>query len=219
MTYTLGYWKIRGLRTPITFVLEYGNISYNEEFYELYQDESGNWSRDAWFKVKPTMPLDFPNLPYFFDPENNLKITQMSAIINYICNKHKILLPKNPVEQARTDMMVGVTGDFRMGFVRMSYGDGDTENYAKNSLPDWLKKFEEFFGKNEYCSGGSLTHCDLNLYEIMDHHRIVFEGCFDNYPNIAAFMKRIDDLEQVKRYRSSDKWFDHPMNNLSAKVK
>ena len=97
MTYTLGYWKIRGLRTPITLILEYGNIPYKEEFYELFQDESGNWSRQNWFEPKKTIPLDFPNLPYLFDPENDLKITQMSAIINYICNKHKILLPESGV--------------------------------------------------------------------------------------------------------------------------
>merc|ERR1712076_297762 len=150
MTYTLGYWKIRGLRTPITFVLEHGNIDYKEE---LYEDSEGNWSRDAWFSVKPNQNLDFPNLPYFYDSENDIKITQMSAIINYICNKHDILLPKTTKEKAQTDMMMGVTGDFRGGFTRMSYGNGDTATYKEKFLEDWLEKFEKFFSQNKYCSG------------------------------------------------------------------
>lgn len=222
--YTLGYWKIRGLRTPITFVLEYANIPYEEKFYEMTKDAEGNWSRDQWLSVKPNMPLDFPNLPYLEDHSEEaqgLKITQTNAIISYICNKHKVLLPDegNLIQQAKMDMMVGVIGDFRMAFVIMSYKTGDTDGYAKNILPDWLEKMEKYFEKNEFCAGEKMTHADFNLYELLDHHRLVFDNILKDFPKLEGFMAKIDQLEEVKKYRASDKWFDHPMNNLCAFVK
>ena len=31
---TIGYWKIRGLQSPVRFILEYLAVPYNEDLYE-----------------------------------------------------------------------------------------------------------------------------------------------------------------------------------------
>ena len=36
------YWKIRGLKTPITYVLEYIGAEYKEELYELKKKDDGS---------------------------------------------------------------------------------------------------------------------------------------------------------------------------------
>ena len=230
MVYTIGYWKIRGLRTPITLVLEYAGIEYKEEFYEMNKDADGNWARDDWYKCKAELQksgkLDFANIPYLFDPEHNLNITQMVPIITYLCQKHNVLQPENLQEKAKADMMMGVIGDFRSGFTQMCYFTGDVDSYYTSNLvgengANWMALFENYFTKNKYCAS-TLTYADFNFWEIMDHHRIVYGEKLDlakNYPNVNKFMQMIDDLEAIKNYKASDRWFDHPMNNYVAKVK
>ena len=91
MVLTLGYWNIRGLRTPITYCLEYAGIEYKEELYDIVPDSEGKYNFESSYKdskwgseVKPKSPLDFPNLPYLFDSETDTKITQMRAIMSSV---------------------------------------------------------------------------------------------------------------------------------------
>jgi len=118
----------------------------------------------------------------------------MNAIINYICRKHNALLPQTDEQKWRTDQMVGVTSDFRMGFVMMSYRTGDKAGYLKDTLPDWLVKFEKYFSAHEYCAGDLLTHVDFNLFEILDHVVTCFPGAYDNSPKLKAFWERIGNI-------------------------
>ena len=43
------------------------------------------FNKDAWFDVKFTLDLDFPNLPYLMD--GDFKITESEAIMKYIAAK------------------------------------------------------------------------------------------------------------------------------------
>jgi hypothetical protein len=43
-TPTLGYWKIRGLATPITLLMKYANVNFKLEEYE--QGDGPDFSRD-----------------------------------------------------------------------------------------------------------------------------------------------------------------------------
>ena len=47
---TIGYWKIRGLISPIRYMLEYLGVDYEDVQYE--QGEGPEFSRDAWMSVK-----------------------------------------------------------------------------------------------------------------------------------------------------------------------
>merc|ERR1739848_252002 len=69
MPANLGYWAIRGLASPIRYLLEYVGAEYEETRYE---------SGDKWFPVKFDLGLDFPNLPWFED--GDVKINQSGAI-------------------------------------------------------------------------------------------------------------------------------------------
>ena len=77
---TIGYWKIRGLISPVKYILEYLGVAYNSVDYE--QGDGPEFSRDCWMDVKNTLGLDFPNLPYLFD--GDVKITESSAMMRYI---------------------------------------------------------------------------------------------------------------------------------------
>ena len=46
----LGYWKIRGMKTPINYCLEYCDEKYSEELHELKPDSDGNYNFTSSYK-------------------------------------------------------------------------------------------------------------------------------------------------------------------------
>ena len=102
----MGYWDIRGLVAPIKYLLEHVGVEYEDKRY--FYGDVPPFSKDAWFSVKHTVGLDFPNLPYLIDGDYNL--TESHAIYRYICNKYRPdLLGKTPQDKGVVDMVMGVT--------------------------------------------------------------------------------------------------------------
>ena len=124
---TIGYWKIRGLISPVKYILEYLGKEYNAVDYE--QGDGPEFSRESWLQVKPNLGLDFPNLPYLLD--GDVKITESGAMLRYIANKYgdQSFSGKNAKDKAIVDMMYGVVSDIKSAVGPHMYGTGD-----KNSV-------------------------------------------------------------------------------------
>jgi glutathione S-transferase len=103
MPLTIGYWKIRGLASNIRFQLAYSGITdYNMVEYEL--GDGPDFDGSAWFGVKPTLGLDFPNIPYLID--GDFKITETLAIHKYLADKYKpALLGNDAAQRGQVAMM------------------------------------------------------------------------------------------------------------------
>lgn len=72
MPLIFGYWNVRGRGAAIRNLLRYVIADYEEVIYPL---DPPHFSKEKWLKEKPTLSLDFPNLPWLQD--NDLKITQV----------------------------------------------------------------------------------------------------------------------------------------------
>lgn len=85
----LGYWPIKGLGEISRWVLAYTGTPYNEF----------NGGED-WQDVKPTLGLDFPNLPFL--KHGDFNVTESTAIPGYIAQTFgkPELLGNTPKEQA-----------------------------------------------------------------------------------------------------------------------
>ena len=57
----LGYWKIRGLASPIRMLLSYVKEEYVNTMYDTTLEVN------PWVAVKEKLGLSFPNLPYYLD--------------------------------------------------------------------------------------------------------------------------------------------------------
>jgi hypothetical protein len=119
----IGYWKIRGLISPVRYMLEYLGVPYEEDMYE--QGDAPGYSSECWLSVKHTLGLDFPNLPYLFD--GDVKITESSAMMRYITNQYggKDFGGKTDADKARADMIFGVVFDIKNAATGHCYGSGD----------------------------------------------------------------------------------------------
>nr|ACD13785.1 glutathione S-transferase mu [Reishia clavigera] len=212
----LGYWKIRGLAQPARLMLNYVGQDFEDVQYE--QGDAPEYSRAAWEKVKPTLGLDFPNLPYYID--GDIKITQSNAILRFIAGKHG-LLGKTDKEKAYADMMLENAMDFRNGLVRVVYNDKYDEllpEYEKN-VKTTLAGFNKFLSDKKFFAGDNVTVADFPMYELLDQHTLMIKGCLNDYPHLQAFLKRFEDLPKIKAYMASPKFIKRPINNKSAKFK
>lgn len=77
-TMKLGYWEIRGYAEPIRTLLHYCKVPFEDVRYG-FGSGADFPSMNEWFKVKPSMGLDFPNLPYLIT-DTGCKITQVSSL-------------------------------------------------------------------------------------------------------------------------------------------
>ena len=115
----LGYWKIRGLAAPARYILAYVGADSKNDMYE--QGDGPEFSREVWTSVKPTLPLDYPNLPYLID--GDVKVTESQAIYRYICNKYdSSLLGKNNKDRAHVDMMSCIIMEAKGKGTMLCYG-------------------------------------------------------------------------------------------------
>nr|XP_022302683.1 glutathione S-transferase Mu 3-like [Crassostrea virginica] len=213
---SLGYWKIRGLAQPIRLLLNYAGEEFEDVQYE--QGDAPEYSREAWFSVKNTLGLAFPNLPYYID--GDIKITQSNSILRYIGEKHG-LLGKSAKEKVDCDMMVENAMDFRNGVVRLCYNkdyEKLKDDYFKNVM-DKLKQFNAFLGDKSWFAGENITICDFPMYELLDQHKLMKPGILDGFPNLVKFVERFESLPKIKAYMASDKFMSRPVNNKVAGFK
>lgn len=143
----LGYWNIRGLAEPIVLMLEYLDVKYCYKRYTAA--DMKNWFE----KDKPSLDIDFANLPYFVD--GDVKLSESLAIMRYIGRKFKALYPQNDEEEIKCDVAQGAVLDFRMDFARLSYSQ-DFEKLKDNfieQLPNKLDKFEKVLTRSPWLTG------------------------------------------------------------------
>jgi len=215
MVPTLGYWDMRGLASPIRYLLEYTKTPYEERRYKA--EGPPTWSRKDWTDEKETLGLDFPNLPYLID--GNVKLTQSCAILRYIARKHD-LCGKTDQERASVDMMEHEIYDFKEGFVELCYSgqdgfEGRKANYLKG-LSAKLQRFEKFLGTKHWLAGEHISFPDFFFYEVLKVHTLFEESCLKEFPALHKYIERFEHLPEIAAYMKSDKFIERPCNNPSA---
>lgn len=74
MAPVLGYWDIRCFASPIRNLLHYKEVEFVDKLYQIGPAPEFNIAE--WTAVKPTLGLDFPNVPYYIDGE--IKLSQVN---------------------------------------------------------------------------------------------------------------------------------------------
>ena len=63
---TLGYWDVRGKGAQVHYVLAYCGVDYNSKVY--IRGPPPEFSKSDWVSHRAELNLDFPNLPYYMEP-------------------------------------------------------------------------------------------------------------------------------------------------------
>ncbi|XP_030790953.1 glutathione S-transferase Mu 2 isoform X2 [Rhinopithecus roxellana] len=189
MPMTLGYWNIRGLAHSIRLLLEYTGSSYEEKKYTM--GDAPDYDRSQWLNEKFKLGLDFPNLPYLIDGTH--KITQSNAILRYIARKHN-LCGETEKEKIWEDILENQLMDNRMQLARLCY-DPDFEKLKPEyleGLPEMLKLYSQFLGKQPWFLGDKITFVDFIAYDVLERNQVFEPSCLDAFPNLKDFISRFE---------------------------
>jgi len=206
MPVVLGYWAIRGLASPIRYLLEHVGADYEETKYE---------SGEKWFSVKFDLGFDFPNLPWMTD--GDVKLTQSGAILRYLAEKHD-LHGKDIAERAQLEMLALEAMDIHMAYARVVY-DPEFEKKKEGLFVDQQKKmsqFETFLGDKKFFGGDEPKFPDFHLYEILKVYTILFPEYVEKFAKIVAYLGRFEELPNIKAYMASSKFIKSPLNGAPA---
>uniref|UniRef100_A0A2K6B8J0 Glutathione S-transferase n=1 Tax=Macaca nemestrina TaxID=9545 RepID=A0A2K6B8J0_MACNE len=208
MSMTLGYWDIRGLAHAIRLLLEYTDSSYEEKKYTM--GDAPDYDRSQWLNEKFKLGLDFPNLPYLIDGTH--KITQSNAILRYIARKHN-LCGETEKEKIREDILENQLMDNRMQLARLCY-DPDFEKLKPEyleGLPEMLKLYSQFLGKQPWFLGDKITFVDFIAYDVLERNQVFEPSCLDAFPNLKDFISRFEGLEKISAYMKSSRFLPRPV--------
>jgi len=203
----VGYWNIRGLLSPIVYLLEYVDADF-----ELVKYEGQDWA-----EAKEKLGLDFPNLPYLVD--GDLKFSESQAIIRYICNKYNPkLLGVDLKEKAIVDQLAFAISDYKGNVTGHCYGSGDLEAVHKYVL-EKTKRISSFLGQKKFLIGDHVTFADFLLFEYAELCDYLLKGkFFEEFPNLKSHHNHMLTLPKFGEFVKSDRFTKRPFNGKSAKL-
>ncbi|KFO22830.1 glutathione S-transferase B [Fukomys damarensis] len=213
MPMILGYWNLRGIAHPVRLILEYTNSSYEEKQYSM--GDAPECDRSQWLKEKFKLGLDFPNLPYLIDGPH--KITQSNAILRYIARKHN-LCGQTEEERIRVDILENQCMDTRMQLIILCHSPDFEKKKPEflEGLPEKMKLFSQFLGKQPWFVGSKITFVDFLVYDVLDVHRMFDPKCLEAFPNLKDFMSRFEGLEKITTYMKSSRFLPKPLFSKMA---
>ncbi|KAI8899389.1 glutathione S-transferase [Globomyces pollinis-pini] len=217
---TLGYWNIRGFAQPIRHLLAWANVEFNNVTYQQ-GDESTNFDRSDWNERKPLFEKDYPfiNLPYYEDED--VKLSQSTAIFNYIARKYGMDKGRSNKELAIIEMLIFEIIDIRSRFVGLCYNQNYNEELKKNywdtfAINKW-KRISLFLGNQKFICG-ELSSADFYLYEMIYHHIKMFPKLFlETFPNFKNLKESFETIPNIAKYIKTSNSANLPLNNRSAK--
>jgi glutathione S-transferase len=187
----LGYWDVRGIVGPSRYLLTYVGQEFVDKRYSDFQ---------LWFEGdKKSLPLDFPNLPYYI--EGDVAISQSLVVLRHLGRKHG-LVGQNEAETLRVELAEQQVVDLRNSMSKVAYThEGHEEAKAAHiaGLPAVLEKWSKFLGDRKFVAGEKLTYVDFFLYDALDVNRL-FAGADILPATLQDFMKRIESLPTLVDY-------------------
>jgi glutathione S-transferase len=212
----LTYWPLRGRGTLVSHFLAAIDVPFN---FNRIKD------RESWIAQKTELMKTFPlvNLPYIVDPNNNNHHqAETQAILNYLASKYKPEAGPSFEELPEFMTINGVAHDMFMGVILPVYGAKAKEEVAekvkgaKQRMGSKLVFLENHFKTNDWVFKNRFTYADVSfalLTEILNamEKELGFEFWTEAERTfMTAHMDRVNTIEGIKKFRSSDKFLERP---------
>ncbi|XP_063680413.1 glutathione S-transferase Mu 1-like [Bolinopsis microptera] len=214
MTITLTYWSVRGLAEPIRHILRYQDEPWEENTLQISNEGFGDW-----MKMRDADDMPFGNLPFIED--DGKKVTQSITIMRYLGRKFG-MFPTDPDDIVLAEIVEQELFDLRNKMSSACYnpynafgpfpgseiGKFDHEflkgRFAQR-VSERVPKFNKILTK-PFLLGDKPCYVDFLLYEFLDHLKSFVPHTFEGNDNVLAFMKRFEELPNLKEWFESEKY-------------
>ena len=170
--------------------------------------------KSDWAPVKPTLGMEFPNLPYLVD--GDFKMSETFPILNYICDKWKPeLLGKDAQHRATINMLASTINGFFWDTSMPFYAGADKESIAvtvQGVVDAKAPQYEKFLGDNKFLAGNEPCYVDFYFFEHLERMNWATAGkIFTDFPKLAAYhanfltvkgVKEVNDQEKLKTFNN-----------------
>ena len=215
-TVKVGYWDCRGLVHPIILMLEYLEKPY--EFQTPSPDLIGpapTYDKELWYQAKATLlsGYNFPNLPYYHDPNLGLKITHSSAIVMHLARTHGLWPTQE--EAIEADMLREELKDLISATTGLCYDGHLTSKQINQYIEDTKGRLEllnNMLQPHQSWFLSDLSYIDFLAYDILDHQRILFPDILDHkVDRLKVFMERFESLATISNFMKSPRYRKFPL--------
>ena len=169
----------------------------------LIQQVDSHQDKDKWTALGGNTTTNVPML------ECGDKVyTQSSAVIR-VAARMGGLLPTDEQELYQCDKLIADADDLRtQGYKAMPmFGAAPevTAAYISKVLPQHSGNFERMLGDNDWFVGSKPSVADMTIYDVYEVQGLAFvPECLANFPKMAAFIKRCNELPKISAYKSGD---------------
>ncbi|KAM9244501.1 glutathione S-transferase Mu 1-like [Dugong dugon] len=149
------------------------------------------------------------------------KITQSNSILCYIALKHSMcewVWGQTEMEKIPIDILENQVMDTCMDLVMLCYNP-DFEKLKSQyleGLPDKMRLFSQFLGKQLWFAGDKITFVDFLAYDVLNLNSIFEPKCLDMFPHLKDFMARFEDLNRISAYIKSSHFLSRPIYTKQA---
>jgi len=207
-----GYWNLRGLGHSVRFALAHIGVDYEEQLF----DNSNETGDAEWAKIKPTLGMIAPNLPYYIDDKE--KLSESKAILKYVIRRYEpSLLPTDISLLAKTEEVEGILGDIDRFFAMSVYTDTEMANSMFESMvPAKLAALSKFLGTNKFFLGNEPSFVDFLAYETFYRFKTYRPKYVEGHKNILDYIDSFEKLPKVAEYIKSPAFIKAPCYGRNA---
>ena len=194
----LGYWDMRGIGGPIRALFTHLQVDFEDRQYGPTDDPE--YTKQDWIDVKMTLGLDFPNLPYLID--GDVKLTNTTAILRYICKKWKLeYLGDSAATAGRADMYMEEASTAFWKFIMPLLTEGEAKRQEVTAISNGvLDTFVSFRGDHLFAADDVPTYVDFFMYEFLIKIKVFDPSLVASRPKVGEYLELVQGLHHVDTY-------------------
>lgn len=135
---------------------------------------------------------------------------QSKAILRYLGRKYG-LDGNTENEKVRIDVAEQETIDLRGVLRHVCLFEPDSKDDCFKNISPKFEQFTNFLGNRRWIAGNQISYADFFLYETLSFYCLVKSDCLDGFKVLADYVKRFEELPQIRGYLDSGSFHRLPI--------
>ena len=191
----LGYWNIQGRAHGARNLLRHLNVDFEDKLFTMGDETPG----EKWADVKPTLGMNFPNLPYYKD--GDIYHSESTSILRSICRKYKPeYLGRDLVEQSKADALGASISDAFFKWAGANVFPQDFNDKREQGRADAVALLDQaatIIGDG-FIAGAGVTYADFGFMFGILVLKMYDETLISGNAGISTYVERFMALEGMQ---------------------
>ena len=197
------YFPVQGACQGIRYTLAAGGIAFEDVTAKAFPPTQED--KDLWVSLGKNTTTNVPMIVV-----GDKAYTQSTAVIRQAARLGN-LMPTGDDDLYLSDKLIADASDLNsaaMKGIKMFGATPEAEKkFVNEDLPKHVGNIERQLGDNEWFVGGKLSVADIAVYDALTSKcRSLVPDCLGAFPKLDAFVKRVEALPNIAKYRSEERF-------------